>query len=43
MGPWIVEFHKILEDKGINKECVYNADNTGMFYHKLPNTLYIKN
>ena len=41
VGPWIVEFHKLLEYEGIDQECMYNAYHTGMFYQKLPKTLYI--
>ena len=42
MGPWIEEFHKILDDKNISYDCVYNSDQTGICHQKLPNTLYVK-
>jgi hypothetical protein len=41
MGPWLTEFHSFLEDKNITAGCLYNADQTGLYYQKLPNTLYI--
>lgn len=41
MTPWIDDFHKLLSEKGIKPACCYNADQTGLYYQKLPNTLYI--
>ena len=41
MIPWKEDFHKQLEEKGIKPECMYNADQTGLYYQKLPNTLYV--
>lgn len=41
MTPWKEDFHELLREKGIKAECLYNADQTGLYYQKLPNTLYI--
>ena len=41
MVPWLEEFHDFLDCKNISPECVYNADQAGLFYRKLPNTLYV--
>ena len=41
MIPWKEDFHKQLEEKGIKPECMYNADQTGLYYQKLPNTMYV--
>ena len=30
MGPWLKDFHKILDDKHISSDCVYNSDQTGL-------------
>ena len=30
-----------LKDTGVGPGCVYNADQTGLFYTKLPNRLYV--
>ena len=42
MGPWLEDFHKLLDDKNIISDCVYNADQTGLYHQNLPNTLYVK-
>ena len=42
MGPWIEEFHKLLDDKNISSDCIYNADQNGLYHQKLPNTLHFK-
>ena len=42
INPWKEEFHKFLEDKKIKKGCLYNADQTGLYYQKLPNALYVR-
>ncbi len=35
------ESHQIIEDEGISPECHYNADQTGIYYTKLPSKVYI--
>ena len=40
MDPWLKEFHKYLDENNIGPERTYNADQTGLFYQKLPNMLY---
>ena len=41
MIPWRKEFHRIIVEKGIPPNCIYNADQSGLFYQKLPNSLYV--
>ena len=41
MEPWRVKFHKILEDKSLTPDTIYNGDQTGLLYQKLPNRLYV--
>ena len=41
MGPWLVKFHTLLEDEDIPPECVYNAEQTILYYQNLLNTLYV--
>ena len=41
MHPWRIKFHGIIEDKNIPIECIYNGDQTGLYYQKLPNRVYI--
>ena len=40
MIPWLFIFHALLEENYILCECVYNSDQTGLYYQKLPNTLH---
>ena len=42
MGPWLEDFNKILDDKNISSDCVYNSDQTGIYHQNPPNTLYVK-
>ena len=42
VGLWLEDFHKLLDDKNISSDCVYNADQTGLYRQNLPNTLYVK-
>ena len=41
MQPWREEFHKLIEDKNVSRDRIYNADQSGCFYQKLPNVLYV--
>ena len=41
MGPWLVKFHELLVLYEISPNCCYNGDQTGLYYRKLPNTLYV--
>ena len=41
MDKWRTEFFELLRKKGIHKECLYNADQTGLYYQKLPNRIYV--
>ncbi|KAI2498429.1 DNA binding protein [Fragilaria crotonensis] len=36
------KFHDAIEKDSIRPCCVYNADQTGLFYNKLPNRMYVK-
>ena len=40
--PRIKQLREICEDKGVTPITLYNADQTGLFYQKLPNSLYIE-
>lgn len=40
MKTWLTEFHKLIDDENIEPDCVYNADQTGLYYRKLPNRMY---
>jgi hypothetical protein len=42
MEPFRKEFHEELEKLGIQPPCVYNGVQTGLFYNKLPNQIYVK-
>ena len=42
MGLWLEDFHKLLDDKNISYDCVYNSDQTGLYHQNLSNTLYVK-
>ena len=42
MIPWRKELQQIFEEKIFTPSTLYNADQTGLFYQKLPNSLYIK-
>ena len=41
MSKWSGKFLTTLKDAGVGPWCVYNADQTGLFYTKLPNSLYV--
>ena len=41
MDPWLDEFWKKLDDLNIKREHLYNADQTGLFYNKMPNRMYL--
>ena len=42
MLEWTTKkFHPLLEQHNISPGCCYNADQTGLFYTKLPNRLYV--
>jgi hypothetical protein len=41
MKVWCVDFHRILEEKEIRPPCLYNGDQTGLYYQKLPNRIYV--
>jgi Tc5 transposase DNA-binding domain/DDE superfamily endonuclease len=34
-------FHPLIEALNVPPECIYNADQTGLFYQKLPNRIYV--
>ena len=36
------EFHSVINKHGIPAERIYNADQTGLYYQKLPNRLYVE-
>jgi len=41
MAKWLPDFHEKLERRNIKPACLYNADQTGLYYQKLPNTMYV--
>ena len=41
MCKWSGKFSTTSKDTGVGPGCVYNADQTGLFYTKLPNRLYV--
>ena len=41
MSKWSGKFSTTLKETGGGPGCVYNADQTGLFYAKLPNRLYV--
>ena len=40
MTKWKAEFHSILND--YERDCVYNADQTGLLFQQLPKWLYVR-
>ena len=42
IGPWVVQLQEMIEENDISPACLYNADQTGLFYQKLPNSTYVK-
>ena len=42
MDPFRAELQELAEDKGVGPSCMYNADQTGFFYQKLPNSMYVQ-
>ena len=41
MEDWYIKFHKLLEEFSIPPSRVYNGDQTGLYYQKLPNRMYV--
>ena len=41
MIKWCRDFHKTLEEKEVGPRNVYNADQTGLFYQKMPTRIYV--
>ena len=41
MRTWLKEFHKQVDYIRLPQARIYNADQTGLFYKKLPNIIYI--
>ena len=42
MTSWKAELQELAEEKDVGPYCMYNADQTGLFYQKLPNSLYVQ-
>ena len=42
MSKWFGKFSTKLKETGVGPRCVYNADQTGLFYIKLLNRLYVQ-
>ena len=43
MADWRINFHELLEMYNIPKLCVYNGDQTGVYYYqKLPNWVCVQ-
>ena len=41
MEEWRKGFHAIIAEVYTPTECVYNSNQTGLYYQKLPNLVYI--
>ena len=41
MSEWRTKFWALIEEHNIEPCCVYNADQTGLYYQKLPNRMYV--
>ena len=41
MQPWRKIVNNLIVEKKVKPCCVYNADQTGLFFQKLPNSLYV--
>ena len=41
MVPWRKELQNLCDEKNVNPSCLYNSDQTGLFYWKLPYSLYV--
>ena len=41
MADWRISFHDLLEMYNIPPSCVYNGDQMGLYYQKLPNRMYV--
>ena len=41
MIEWRPKFHQVLLENNIKKDCCYDANQTGIFYKKLPSRLYV--
>lgn len=43
LNKWKEEhFHPLIEEYNVLPQCIYNADQTGLFYQKLPNRIYVE-
>jgi hypothetical protein len=42
IDPWLDTFWKLIDGLNIKREHMYNADQTGLFFNKMPNRMYIK-
>ena len=40
MAEWHTKFWALINEHDIEPSCVYNADQTGLCYQQLPNSLY---
>jgi hypothetical protein len=40
-SAWREKFWKKLRDRNIPPECIYNGDQSGLFFNKMPNRMYI--
>ena len=41
MVPWRKKLYDMCEELGVGPEVLYNADQSGLLYQKLPNSLYV--
>ena len=41
MAEWRVKFFALIEEHEVEPNCVYNADQTGLYHRKLPNRMYV--
>ena len=39
MGTWHIELYELCKEKVVTTSTTYNGDQSGLFYHKLPNPL----
>ena len=41
MSAWRKDFHANIAEVDTIPECVWNADQTGLYYQNLPNSVYV--
>jgi hypothetical protein len=42
LDPFRAELQALAEEKDVGPSCMYNCDQTGFFYQKVPNYMYVQ-